>query len=84
MPKKFIGRYTEKDINFARAIRACVERTGTEVIKLIAVADVSRCTFYNHLREPERITVGELRAYIRTLKIPKEDIISALYLENGD
>lgn len=81
MAKVVLGRYTEKDINFARAIKACVQRAGAEIDKLVAAAHISRCTYYTHLRKPEQITVGELRAYIRELDIPKEDIIAALYLD---
>lgn len=81
MAKVMLGRYTEKDINFARAIKACVERTGTGIDKLATAARISKCTYYLHLREPERITVGELRAYIRMLNIPQKDIIAALYID---
>ena len=82
MPRVAIGQYTDKNIKFARAIRACKERTGTEINKLIKLAGLSRNTYFVHLREPERMTLGELRVYIRTLKIPKEDVIAALYLED--
>ena len=44
-------------------------------------AHISLPTFYVHLRDPDKITLGEFRAYINTLKIPKEDILDALYLE---
>ena len=81
MAKAILGRYTEKNINFARAIKACVQRTGAEIDRLTAAADISRGTYYKHLREPDLITVGELRAYIKMLNIPKEDVISALYLD---
>lgn len=81
MAKVNLGRYAEKNINFARAIKGCVQRAGAEIDKLVATADISRCTYYKHLREPDLITIGELRAYIRMLNIPKEDVISALYLD---
>ena len=81
MAVKALGRWTEKNINFARAIRACVQRAGAEIDKLVAVADISRATYYKHLREPDLITIGELRAYIKMLNIPKEDVIAALYFD---
>lgn len=56
-------------------------RAGAEINKLAAAAHVSRNTYYAHLRKPEQITVGELRAYIKELNIPKEDILAALYLD---
>lgn len=81
MPKVVLGQYAEKDINFSRAIKACVTRTGTDIDKLVNKAKICRATYFNHMRDPAQITVGELRAYIQTLKIPKEDILDALYLE---
>lgn len=84
MPKAVLGQYAEKDINFSRAIKSCVARTGTDLDKLVNKARISRSTYFKHLRAPERITVGELRAYIQALKIPKEDILAALYLDGGD
>lgn len=84
MLKVIIGQYTEKDINFSRAIKSCVTRTGTDIDKLVNKARICRTTYFNHLRNPEQITVGELRAYIELLKIPKEDILAALYLEKDD
>lgn len=84
MPKVVLGQYTEKDINFSRAIKSCVTRTGTDIDKLVKRARICRTTYFNHMREPAQITVGELRAYIQMLKIPKEDVIEALYLDGGD
>lgn len=84
MPKVALGQYAEKDINFSRAIKSCVTRTGTDLDKLVSKARISRSTYFKHMRAPERITVGELRTYIQTLKIPKEDILAALYLEGSD
>ena len=81
MPKIALGQYTEKDINFSRAIKSCVTRTGTDLDKLVSKARITRSTYFRHMREPEQITVRELRTYIHALNIPKEDIIAALYLE---
>lgn len=81
MAKVVLGRYTEKDIEFAAAIEGWAKRARADINRLAASAGISRNTYYVHLRKPERITVGELRAYIRMLNIPKEDIIAALYLD---
>lgn len=81
MSKVILGRYTKKDIDFAAAIEGWVKRARADIDKLAAAAGISRSTYYVHLRKPERITVGELRAYIRMLDIPEEDIIAALYLD---
>lgn len=81
MAKAILGRYTKKDTDFAAAIEGWVKRARADIDKLAAMAGISRSTYYVHLRKPERITVGELRVYIRMLNIPEEDIIAALYLE---
>ena len=81
MPKVTLGQYAEKDIDLSRAIKSCVTRTGTDLDKLVNKARITRSTYFRHMREPEQITVRELRTYIQTLHIPKEDILAALYLE---
>lgn len=81
MAKVILGRYTEKDIKFSAAIEGWVKRARVDINKLAATARISRSTYYAHLRNPEKITIGELRAYIKMLNIPKEDVISALYLD---
>lgn len=83
MGKATLGIWTEKNTNLSRVIRACMERTGTNREKIVAKARISLPTFYVHLRDPDKITLGELRAYISTLEIPKEDILDALYLDKG-
>lgn len=83
MGKTVLGIWTEKNINLSRAIRACIERTGLSREKLVAKAHISLPTFYKHLKDPEKITLGELRAYIDMLNMPKEDILDALYLDKG-
>lgn len=32
-------------------------------------------TFYNRLKHPEKLTIGELRRIVRSLKIPLEEIL---------
>lgn len=81
MGKTTLGTWTEKNINLSRVIRSYMERTGTNREKIVAKAHISLPTFYVHLRDPDKITLGEFRAYINTLKIPKEDILNALYLD---
>ncbi len=83
MGKVSLGIWTDKNISLSRSIRSCMERTGTNREKLVAKARISMPTFYKHLRDPDKITLGELRAYIKTLEIPKEDILDALYLDKG-
>lgn len=81
MGKVTLGIWTEKNVSLSRSIKACMERTGIKREKLVIKARISMPTFYKHLNDPDKITLGELRAYIDTLKMPKEDILDALYLD---
>lgn len=81
MGKVMLGIWTEKNISLSRTIKACMQRTGVKKDKLILKAMISTPTFYTHLKDPEKITIRELRAYITELNIPKEDILDALYLK---
>ena len=83
MGKTVLGIWTEKNINLSRTIKSYMVRMGINREKLVAKAHISIPTFYAHLRDPDKITLGELRAYIDNLGIPKEDILDALYLDKG-
>lgn len=78
-----LGIWTDKNTKLSREIRACMERTGTGRDKIAAKAHISLTTFYVHLRNPDKITLGELRTYINTLEMPREGILDALYLDKG-
>lgn len=74
------GLYTEKDINFSRAIEACMKRSGKTAKELACKAHICLRSHYNRLERPGEMTVDELRVYIREARIPPEDILDALYL----
>lgn len=78
--KKTLGLYTEKDINFSRAIEACMKRSGKTAKELACKAHICLRSHYNRLERPGEMTVDELRVYIREARIPPEDILDALYL----
>ena len=50
-----------------------------EIDILAKKAGIKKSTYFSHVRNPERITLMELRAYCNTLKIPAESLISAVY-----
>ncbi len=79
--KKALGLYTEKDINFSRAIEACMKRSGKTAKELACKAHICLRSHYNRLERPGEMTVNELRVYIREARIPAEDILDALYLD---
>ena len=80
MPKIIpAGLYTEKDIQFSRAIEACMKRSGKKVRDIAAKGIISERTHYNRLRAPGDMTVNELRRYIKVADIPEADVLNALY-----
>lgn len=81
MAIKALGTWTEKNANLSRTIKAYMKMTETDREKIVKKAHISLPTFYKHLHDPDKMTIGEFRAYIDTLKIPKENILDALYLD---
>lgn len=79
--KKALGLYTQKDINFKRAIEACMKRSGKSAKELACKAHICLRSHYNRMERPGEMTVNELRVYIREARIPAEDILDALYLD---
>lgn len=81
MAKAVLGRYAQKDVSFSRAIEACMKRKGLTGTTIAPKIHISFSAHYKKLKNPESFTLGELRAYIRTLDIPEEDVLDALYLD---
>ena len=83
MAKVTLGKWTDKNEGFSRKIKASRIEEGVGIDILAKKAGIKRTTYFSHLRNPEQITLRELRAYCNTLKIPAESLISAVY-EGGD
>jgi predicted transcriptional regulator len=75
---------SSKDEQFTRDIKACIKKTGTNYNEVADAVGIGISTFYSKLRNPESITVRELRALIREINILEEDVIKFLYLENDE
>ncbi len=83
MAKVTLGKWTDKNESFTRKIRANRIEEGVGIDILTKKAGIERSTYFSHVRDPERITLRELRVYCNVLKIPAESLISAVY-EGGD
>lgn len=83
MAKVKLGAWTDKNEKFTKKIRAKRIEEGVEIDILAKKAGIEKSTYFSHVRNPERITLRELRVYCNTLKIPAESLISAVY-EGGD
>lgn len=76
---KALGRYGEKDRRFAAVIEGYVKLSHKRPKDIAARADTCLSTYYERLKEPEKMTVRELRAYISAIQIPEEEILDFLY-----
>ena len=83
MAKTLLGLYTEKNIEFASAIEAGMKRKRINAAKLAPKIHICFSTHYKHLKNPDDMTVGELRGDIRELDLSEEDVLDALYLKRG-
>ena len=83
MAKVTLGTWTDKNEKFTKKIRAKRIEEGVEIYSLAKKVWIEKATYFSHVRNPEKITLRELRAYCNTLKIPAESLISAVY-EGGD
>ena len=68
MPKVSVGLFTEKNARFVRNVRSGLVKNGKESKDL---------TTRN--KEPEKLTVTELRAYIKEASLPEQEVLDFLY-----
>ena len=82
MPKTTpLGQYAKQNERLVKTIKKRMIDKDVDTKKMSSMTGTCRSTHNNYMREPDKIPVGVLRKYIRTLEIPKEDIIAALYLD---
>ena len=80
MPKiKALGTFGEKNKRFCDVLEAYMRLSRVDYKKLMKSAGRSSSTYYKRKEEPERMTVSELRAFIKVLKIPEEEVLNFLY-----
>lgn len=79
MPKTTLGRWTAKNEALTHRIKVNRVDVGLSVEAIAEKAGIKRGAYHMHMRDPELITLRELRAYCNALKIPEEDLLSAVY-----
>ena len=79
MPKVSVGLFTEKNRRFIRNVKSGLVKNGKESKDL--TIRTGRCvkTVYNKYKEPEKLTVTELRAYIKEASLPEQEVLDFLY-----
>ncbi len=80
MPRGWESETQRKNKEFECIIRGYLGRKCRTITKqdLQKAAGISNSAYYRHLKCPEQVTLGELRAYIKVLGISNEDILSIL------
>lgn len=80
MSRGWTAETQRKNSEFECIIRGYLGRKCRTVTKqeLQKAAGVSNSAYYRHLKCPEQVTLGELRAYIKVLGISDEDILKIL------
>ena len=79
MPKVSVGLFTEKNARFIRNVKAGLVKNGKENKDLTSRTGRSTRTVYNKYRHPEKLTVTELRAYIKEASLPEQEVLDFLF-----
>lgn len=80
MAVKALGKWAEKDRRLSGVIEGYMKMARISATNLSKRTGKCFSTHYNRLKEPEKMTIEELRIYIDVLKLPEEEILDALYL----
>ena len=84
MPKVILGQWTDKNNAFTRNMKACMIQSGKKYTDMAKRVGVSQNTFFCHCREPDRITIKELRAYVQEAKIPEEYVLNFIFQNRNE
>lgn len=83
MPKVKMSEAEEQRCFLGRVIKSNMERNDVTCEKLLKTAGISRSTHFKRIRDPDSMTLGELKIYVRMLKISDSDLLYALKGEKG-
>ena len=83
MPKVKMSEAEEQRCFLGRVIKSNMERNNITCEKLLKTAGISRSTHFKRIRDPDSMTLGELKIYVRMLKISDSDLLYALKGEKG-
>lgn len=73
MPKLRKTESEQKNTLLIGTIRKYLSMRGATVEDLATSARVGETTMYRRMREPDELTLGELRAIVRKLQIPVDE-----------
>ena len=79
MPKVSVGLFTEKNARFVRNVKAGLVKNGKDYKDLVKRSGTSSKTVFTKYHYPEKLTVTELRAYIKEASLPEQEVLDFLY-----
>lgn len=78
MPKVRTSEAEEQRRFLGSVIKANMQRHEVDCDNLMKRTGIKKSTHYRRIREPDTMTVGELKKYIKILGISDEDLIYCL------
>ncbi|MDE5965862.1 MAG: hypothetical protein K2G89_03425 [Lachnospiraceae bacterium] len=79
MGKVTLGQWTQKDEQFTRILKAELGKKGKDYKNLMRRTGRSQSNIHRKYREPDRITVGDLRGFIQEAGLSREDVCDFLF-----
>ncbi len=83
MPKVVLGQWTQKDERFIRNLKAELGRRGKDYKALMRKTDRSQTAIHKRYRQPDTITVNELRVFIQEAGLSEDDVLDFLFKDRG-
>lgn len=78
MPRVRTSEAEEQRRFLGSVIKANMQRREVDCDSLMKRTGIKKSTHYRRIREPDTMTVGELKKYIKVLGISDEDLIYCL------
>lgn len=82
MGKVTLGQWTDKNEAFVGKIKGKVEELKKNGRKLSIACGMGGSTYYNRMKNIEKMTAKELRVYVKELEIDEWDLLNFIYRKN--
>lgn len=78
-PIKALGIYGKQNERFDAVIEGYMKLARVDYKKLMKSAGRNPSTYYKRKKDYGKMTVSDLRTFIKVLKIPEEEVLDFLY-----
>lgn len=83
MPGVALGQWTKKDEQFARDLESGLTKRGKNHKNLMKKTGRSYSAIHKRYKQPETITVAELRVFIQEADLSEGDVLDFLFRNRG-